>query len=329
MRTSIKIGIVLWSVALLILSGCTKEITGLDGNQAPVLLSALTDLSIEVNSSITVSLKHLEAYDDDGDVMQVIVGDGDNYTITAGVLTPTENFIGDLFVPVKLFDGENYSVQKIIIVSVVRSVELFPLLNGSWWEYSDSVIANDSTYKTRLEATFLRDSIIDGVSEAVHCLQWSNLAALGICYEAYTSNEGTILLGGTSTHDTLYAPQLFYRYPIVQGDYWSNQKFNYNVTDSLFYLGDASTIRCTNTSVYVTVPAGIFECIEMTVTTAATTRNSDELMLGNGTAVRAGSAVVEKLYYSPGVGYVKSVMTAGESLVWLKELTSYHVEEEQ
>ncbi len=296
--------------ALALVVGCSDDLTDTEGNRAPVLEKTLTDISVAVNDSIAITLKHVQAYDSDGDVMQVLIQTGANYTLTGTMVVPDSGFIGDLYVPVKLYDGEAYSAQKLLTVSVVSTVELYPLIDSSWWEYRDSVPANDSIFETRMEAKYLRDTLLNDHTEKIFGLTWSNLDEYNVTYEAITGIEGMILLGGMSPSDTLILPQLLYRYPLLKGDSWGYQNLKYNATDSLFYLDEQATLTCTDTAVYVDVPAGIFECIEMSAT-------------------YAGSPMVDKFYYSPGVGNVKNVTLVGNRIVWLKELTAYHVEEEK
>lgn len=317
--------------AMIVVSSCATKLTGVVDNRAPILVKTITDVSTKVNTPITITLRHVEANDQDGDKMSLVLGSGTNYTVLGTTVTPATGFIGDLFVPVTISDGKLQSQSKILIVSVVSSVELLPLITGSWWEYRDSVLANDSVFTSRLTATWSRDSIIDSKTVRIFNLEWTNLADLKIKYESYTDVLGTTLLGGTSPSDTLVNPQRLYRYPIKLGDSWKYQTLNYNVTDTAFYMGDSATITCTDTLQYVTVPAGIFECVEMTLTYKASNSRSISgvTVLPMGIRTRATGTLVEKLYYSPGVGYVKNVTTMNGSPVWVKELTNYHVEEEK
>lgn len=310
----------------LLLSSCTKTLTGVEENHAPVLVKAVNDISTKVNTPITIRLRHIEAYDDDGDVMTIELSAAQNCTISGTTVIPATSFIGDLFIPVRVFDGKLYSQQKIMIVSVVNTVELFPLITGSWWEYRDSVPANDSVFISKMTADWSRDSVIDSRQVRIFNLQWTNLAEYGIIYDSYTSSTGTVLLGGKSPVHEIVSSQLLYRYPLTKGETWGYRTLNYNATDSLFYLGDSANMTCTETSVFVEVPAGVFECIEMThlyTEPSGITPNS------TGSGAGGVGTVVEKLYYSPGVGYVKNITTVDNRVVWIKELTDYFVEEEQ
>jgi hypothetical protein len=330
MKRKITATVAMSALVALFSNSCTTQLGDMFENRAPVLVKTIADVSTKVNIPITITLRHVEAYDEDGDAMSVVLGSAANYTVTGTTVTPALDYIGDLYVPVTITDGVLSSQQKVLIVSVVSSIELFPLITGSWWEYRDSVPANDSVFVSRMEATYLRDTLVAAVSKKIIALQWTNLAEYGVIYEAYTDANGMVLLGGKSPSDTIYNPQLLYRYPIQKGDSWSYTTLNYNATDSVFYLAETATLTCTDTLAYVTVPAGIFECIEMTLTYAAA-GSSKSLALSvstTGIQKRSAGTVVEKLYYSPGVGYVKNITTVNGSVVWLKELTGYFVEEE-
>jgi len=196
------------------------------------------------------------------------------------------------------------------------------------------VIANDSAYVTRMNAQFSRDSIIGETAVRIFDLKWTNLAEYGVVYSAYTDSTGMVLMGGVSPTDTLIDPQTLYHYPITKGEMWSSYSLNYNATDKVFYKGETASITCTDTLMYVEVPAGIFECVEMTMSYSAARSRSvfDDwsafgTMIPQGSKSRASDAVVEKLYYSKAVGYVKNITTVNGSVVWIKELTDYSITE--
>lgn len=322
---------------LLLLAGCTTNIESVEENRKPVLVRTLTDISVKVNESILITLVHVEAYDDDGDEMKMLLEAGENYTLSGSRVIPTKGFIGDLYIPVTIYDGSLYSDQKLLIISVVNSVELMPLLPNSWWKYRDYVLANDSIFTSKLEIIGSSKQIIDAEEVVVYDLKWSNLEEYGLIYTMYTGAAGTVLLGSRSPFDTIVDPQQIYRYPIKMNDSWSYDNYKYNATDKRFFLGNTASMTCSDTLVYVTVPAGTFQCIEMTLTYSEKNMRNRSF---SGTTVsftspvpyRAESSnrsVVEKLYYSPGVGYVKNSTTVNSVEVWRKELTSYYVEEKE
>ncbi len=332
-RNSLKIACL--ATAVMLANGCAKKLVEPETNRAPVLVKTVTDVMVKQNGSILISLRHVDGYDDDGDPMSVVLSKGTNYTLSGNIVTPDAGFIGDLAVPVRLYDGKTYSEQKNLIVSVVTNEELFPLIEGSWWEYRDSVVANDSTYATRMSAVFANDSLIGETAIRIFDLKWENLAEYGVVYKAYTDSTGMVLMGGVSPTHSLIEPQLLYRYPVKKGDSWKAYSLNYNATDNLFYKGETATLTCTDTLQYVTVPAGIFECVEMTMSYSATRSRSGAANgfsyygteIVPGSQSRAVDAIVEKLYYSKAVGYVKNVTTVNGQVAWIKELTDYAITE--
>lgn len=329
------IRIIMMLAMALLLSNCAKEISGGAGNRAPVLVRLITDVSTIVNTPVSISLRNVECYDDDGDQLSIVLDTGADYSVLGAEVVPAPDFVGDLYVQVRVYDGTDYSNTKIMVVSVVNAVELFPLISGSWWEYRDSVPTADSALHSRLEVSDSRDTVINAKSIPIRRLSWSNLAEYGVSYEAYTDSLGTVLLAGMAPSDTAVKSQRLIRYPLTLGDNWQYQAMSYNATDSVFFFGDTASITCTDTLVYVTVPAGIFACVEMTLSyTAAQSAPLSKSTLAKihtalGGSAAASGTVVEKLYYSPGVGYVKNTVSVNGVSTWIKELTGYKVEEAQ
>lgn len=104
------------------------ELSVEDLNDAPRITGLTEALSIEQNSSITLSLEDLVVEDRDHTYPNdhsLIILEGDNYTIDGMTIVPSEDFAGVLTVPVKVSDGveesEAYDIE--IEVSVVLSTE--------------------------------------------------------------------------------------------------------------------------------------------------------------------------------------------------------------
>lgn len=323
--------ILLWTVSLLLLflSSCVKNAE----NSAPLLIDVVEDISIEVNSSLTVTYEEIEGYDVDGDPLTITLQPGENYTISDVTITPAANFIGDLFVPVQLNDGEKLSNSDTLIVSVVNEVVLMPLYQGSWWEYRDSLYGEDSATISRLvlaESTTtiaIADSTVDA-----HILQWENLLDYGVEFLVGNEANGFYQYGARTEDTTILNPQIQHIYPHVLDSSWAFVQIQYNITDKQLYEAEPITFTCTDTVVYVTVPAGTFRCVEYTYSYFVETRGSLEknqaFTLFSGPHYSGKRAVItEKLYFADGVGYVKNVAYNGDVLVDSKVLTSYHVEE--
>ena len=314
------INLLLVASILFSFSACSQIISG--DAEAPVLERAVTDISVPKNGTITLTLEHVEAYDNNGDLLQILVFDGDNYSVSGSTVIPDSGFIGDLYVNVQVTDGVLFSRTLVVIISVVTTVEMFPLLEGAWWQYQDSIPGNDTVITSRLEVNGSVDTLIDDKSTKLFSVSWSDLDEHGVEYFMSTGDSGTIFHGGISPTDTLVNPQQLYYYPVKLGASWDYKPLKYNVSDKVFFQGSSSKIVCTDTSTYVTVPAGVFRSVELTLNYKV--KNNPETAGSN--AVEGDSILVtEKLYYSAGVGYVKNITLLGEKVVWLKELTSYNV----
>jgi len=316
---------------LLLLIGCSKELER--ENSAPVLVRILTDISVPVNGYVTITMKQIEGYDDNGDEMSIVALAGENYTLDGVTVTPTTDFIGDLFVPVYLTDGELSSRTDTIIVSVVNEVVSLPLFTGAWWEYNDTVMAEQRVLTSRMEVGDSTVRTIGGKDISAFDITWTNLDRYGVTYLMSNDSAGSNLHGGFSSNDTILSEQRFYRFPVDEGDSWSYSPLKYNATDSVFIEHDENTvITCTNSSAYIKVPAGTFHCVELTSTYIATMNpNSKTSNLFLGTESSSDDVevqITEKIYYSAGVGTVKTLIYTNGNLAWNKVLTDYYVIEE-
>lgn len=320
----------LWTVTLvfLLLYSCVKEVE----NSAPLLVDVVQDISIEVNSSLTITYEEIEGYDIDGDTLRILLLPGENYTINSLTITPTADFIGDLFVPVLLNDGSKNSNSDTIIVSVVNKIVLMPLYQGSWWEYRDSLQSDDTATLSRLELADTTVTVPVGDSSVeAHILQWENLAEYGVQFLVGNEPNGFYQYGAKTEDTLIINPQIQHIYPHVQDSAWAFVQIQYNVTDKQLYETAPVTLACTDTLVYVRVPAGTFRCVEYShsysVERASLIGACSFSLFSSPHSMGNRVRITEKLYFADGVGYIKNVVLNGDVEVWSKELTSYHVEE--
>jgi hypothetical protein len=89
-------------------------------NDVPVIISQLT-LQITEDSSLTLTFDDLIFEDADHavDDMTLLIGDGENYSVDNSTITPILNFIGDLSIPVVLFDGQDSSNVWPLMIQVI------------------------------------------------------------------------------------------------------------------------------------------------------------------------------------------------------------------
>ncbi|ERP31973.1 hypothetical protein [Chitinivibrio alkaliphilus] len=335
------LNITLLGALILSLASCgTQEITGVRDNRAPILMRTVTNVAVQMNDSITISLRHVEAYDPDGDTMSVVLEEGEKYTLSGTTAIPDTDYIGNLFIPIRVFDGELYSDQDTLIVSVVGTIEIFPLVDGGWWQYRDSIPQSDTTMKSFLRTTYDRDTVVDDYETEIFQIEWENLEEEGLVYWGFTDGEGTKLMGGSSPTDTLMEPHRLYRYPVEIGETWDVNRLLYNASYGEFFHGETAQIEVLDTLVYVTVPAGTFECVKLvkrytvshTRSFSGIHRSPSRTHLRSRDTQGAGSfadasTVEETLYYAPGVGYIQNITRANGAIVWIKELVDYEVEE--
>jgi hypothetical protein len=79
-------------------------------------------VSVNEDSSLTVDIRRLKVVDPDNDFPRdftLEVGDGANYVRSNITITPTPNFNGQLAVPVRVFDGVNFSNSFTLVVDVL------------------------------------------------------------------------------------------------------------------------------------------------------------------------------------------------------------------
>ena len=110
-------------------------------NDAPVIISQVT-LQITEDSTITLTLDELifEDADHTVDGLTIFLGEGNNYSVDNTTITPAPNFIGDLAVPVVLFDGQDSSNVFSLVIQVIPVNDAPAVVNP----LADIVVDEDS-----------------------------------------------------------------------------------------------------------------------------------------------------------------------------------------
>jgi len=90
----------------------TVRIDIVDGEPVPPEIVGQDNVTMNEDSSLTIDIRSLDVVDPDnsfpGD-FTLEVRDGENYSRNNQTITPARNFNGDLAVPVRVFDGTNFS----------------------------------------------------------------------------------------------------------------------------------------------------------------------------------------------------------------------------
>ena len=95
----------------------TVTVTALDVNSAPIL-TAVTNKSIRQGETLTLTMDDVTATDAEGDALQLVIANGNNYTVSGNTITPTTGFTGTLSVGISVTDGELTSNQMVMSVTV-------------------------------------------------------------------------------------------------------------------------------------------------------------------------------------------------------------------
>ncbi len=101
-------------------SAYSVKITVTPGNKAPVI-TGQTSLSTAKNKAITIQLSNLKVTDPDSNYPKdftLSVSAGSNYTVSGATVTPAQNFVGTLSVPVTVNDGKASSAPFNLQISV-------------------------------------------------------------------------------------------------------------------------------------------------------------------------------------------------------------------
>ncbi len=325
-------------LCVLLLNACTGVINSEE--EAPILTRTVTDLSVLKNQQVELTMEYVDAYDINGDDMTLIVSSGENYTLSGTTVIPDNNFVGDLHVPVQVKDNTGkLSNRRIIIISVLPDLrEIQPLYVGAEWIFADTFFTIDSATTSRLEITEEFNTAVPGIIGESYVMRWRNADSLNLNFIYHSSDSGSIRVGGNSPSDTMSALGMKLKYPVNEGDSWSFSPMEYNIDNSNFFLDtDVTEMRCNDTCIYVTVPAGTFKCIEYEYSlpyTSTGSRSAESVILPDGNSVTiprssrgAEYTITVKLYYALGVGYVQNLTYVGDTLVIRKALIDYTVVE--
>ncbi len=113
-------------------------------NDAPVI-TGQNSLSINEDSSLTLSVSDLTITDVDSSVFTLSAGTGANYTLSGNTVTPAAEYSGSLTIPVTVSDGTDTSASYDVIV-LVNVVNDKPVITQS----ASITIAEDSNYDLSL-----------------------------------------------------------------------------------------------------------------------------------------------------------------------------------
>lgn len=355
------IGSVYIIVSLMILVGCTSTPTSSIEQKAPKINSVVTDLSIKKNDSIEIAMEYFDAYDINGDDMSVVLSDGKNYSHHGNVVIPDLDYVGDLYVGCKIVDdGGLASNLETIIISVLPDIEeLMPLYIGATWKYKDTFFmgTRDSVDSSTFEITESYNSVIEDTllgldsSNQIFIGKWNKFIDNNgdtLKYLYTNTEKGLWSIGGISSTDTLIYPSLKLQLQAVKNDAWEYSPLRYNAdSDEFFKDTTVEETKCTNEKLYVTVPAGIFQCTEYTYSFYYDSTNTSGLRMFNSrnyqiseegitisnskirTKTNTAPYITVKLYYAKGVGYIQNLTYRDGMLIQQKQLTSYTVNEQQ
>lgn len=99
-------------------------------NAIPVI-AGFDNLSLFQNTPHTIILEEVNCSDADGDEINVLmIFGGDNYTYVGTTIVPALNYIGELYVTVKVFDGYEWSDEEIMTITILPT-NIAPVANNS------------------------------------------------------------------------------------------------------------------------------------------------------------------------------------------------------
>lgn len=327
----IVLAVVSYVMLFLLLVGCSNDVA----NRAPVLLGVEEDISILQDSSHSVTLTQVRGFDEDGEEFSIVLNPGENYTVEGTVITPITGFIGDLYVPVQLYDSKVLSNTDTMIISVVLNISIQPLYTRSRWHYIDSFpeLGTDTTSELHVSPNTVTLELDELTTVTAYELYWKNLeededVRLLVGNEALGQYEYQYI--GPYDSSVVYR-QLRCMYPCSLNTSWPFTLYKYNVTDGKVYEDSTVSISCIDTAAYIEVPAGIFKCYVYTFShTISEKQEEDKVRRINpllSSYRNEVGIITETFYYSPGVGYIQYLRYNGTTLILKKVLSEYYVEE--
>lgn len=317
---------------LIVLGGCADLLNKKNG--APHILKVVSSVFIGKNSSVTLSLEFMEAYDMDGDPVSLIVYEGEHYTLLGSEVTPLLNYVGELKVPIQLQDSTGlYSPVDTLIINVTEEeiVSILPLRHGTLWDYTDTFFVLDSVGSSTLlcQRCTLPDSI-ETIAN-LYSLSWERSSGPVISYLYENRPLGLYQVGALSAVDTLLSGQYKLRYPALIDESWEYRPIQAKVKSGFLYQDSSAVdIYVVSDLTYVAVPAGVFQCTQYEyryTRTGQLERNSipEDIHVSDfrSTACRNGEIVRVVLSYAPGIGCVQSETYIDDNLIVKKSLRSY------
>lgn len=100
----------------------TVRINIIDGDPVPPQIVGQGIVNVNEDSSLTIDIRSLQVVDPDNifpNDFTLDVGDGDNYLRNNQTITPIQDFNGSLSVPVRVFDGRDFSNVFSLVVDVL------------------------------------------------------------------------------------------------------------------------------------------------------------------------------------------------------------------
>lgn len=127
------------------------------------------------------------------------------------------------------------------------SGELIPLAVGNYWDYHRWYISPNIADTIREEIFSEHSFVIEGVEQQVYGYQRYNVAIANpeIEYQWLRMNdeEGSHIVGGISSTDTLIQKSIYYKYPESVGQSWDFFAASYNFNSSTFFVIDTIAIE--------------------------------------------------------------------------------------
>ncbi len=311
--------IILLCTCFMMIVGCSSS-GGSHSNTTPVVTEKTVYLTMEKNSSLTLTTEHVQASDAEGDALILVVTPDENSTALGATVTPTVDYVGDLYVKVAVNDGNSTSEDILIRIAVLDVITLHPLNSGSWWDYSDKNYGEVTASKATLGDSVLLngDSYIP--------LSWSTMEDLNVSFLFSSDETGVFAAGGISPTDTMISPVLYVPNKAVPDETWNYSPIEYVKTDNKFRLSEAVTMKCIAADSIVSLPAGVFNCAVYQYSYTNSYSRSAISGIRIYSPVRAASGettYTERLFFTPGIGLVKAETSTGGVVIYTKELTDW------
>lgn len=168
-------------------------------NDAPTLTS-ITNQTTNEDEYIQLTLAMTNAADVDGTTPTLLVGSGSNYTVSGTTITPTNNFNGELIVPIQATDGFD-TTTAVSMTITITPVNDAPTLTS----VTNQTIDEDGSLEVTLAMTNASD--IDGTTPTLLIGSGANYTVTGTTVIPTTNFNGelTIPVQATDGIDTTAA----------------------------------------------------------------------------------------------------------------------------